>query len=111
MAPLFDGAIFGVTSPITLVETLIIPIRFNDARLQQEYRSFLLGGAYLTLLPVSEKITEASAVLRARYNLRTPDALQVATAIEAGCEAFVTNDIKLTRITEIRVLAFDALEV
>jgi predicted nucleic acid-binding protein len=45
--------------------------------------------------------------LRARYNLRTPDALQVATALVRRCEAFLTNDARLKRVTEIRVLTLD----
>jgi predicted nucleic acid-binding protein len=43
--------------------------------------------------------------------LRTPDALQIATALEAGCEAFLSNDAGLRRVTELRVLILDDLEL
>ena len=36
--------------------------------------------------------TEQAALLRAKYGLRTPDAIQLATAQEAGASSFVTND-------------------
>lgn len=43
--------------------------------------------------------------------LRTPDALQIAAALVAGCEAFLTNDAGLKRVTELRVLVLDELEM
>ncbi|HIK12625.1 MAG TPA: PIN domain-containing protein [Oscillatoriaceae cyanobacterium M33_DOE_052] len=48
--------------------------------------------------------------LRARYNLQLPDALQIATALVAGCEAFLTNDVQLKRITELKILLVSELE-
>jgi predicted nucleic acid-binding protein len=42
--------------------------------------------------------------------LRLPDALQIAVALEAGCEAFLTNDLTLKRVVELRVLVLDDLE-
>jgi predicted nucleic acid-binding protein len=49
--------------------------------------------------------------LRARYNLRTPDALHVATRIDATCDAFLTNDAGIKRVIEIAVLVLDELEL
>jgi len=43
--------------------------------------------------------------------LRTPDALQIATALNAGCTAFLTNDFRLQLVTEIRVLVLDEMEL
>jgi predicted nucleic acid-binding protein len=60
-------------------------------------------------LPTTSQIAERAADLRARYNLRTPDALQLVTALEAGCAAFLTNDLALRRVTDLRVLALSAL--
>lgn len=42
--------------------------------------------------------------------MQLPDALQVAVALERGCEAFLTNDRRLARVTELRVLVLDELE-
>jgi predicted nucleic acid-binding protein len=56
-------------------------------------------------------LSPSAPPISARYNLRTPDALHVATAIEAGCEAFLTNDSTLKRVREIRVLPLDELEL
>jgi hypothetical protein len=43
---------------------------------------------------------------RARRN----DALQIAVALQERCEAFLTNDRRPARVTEIRVLLIDDLE-
>jgi predicted nucleic acid-binding protein len=54
---------------------------------------------------------DLAAELRARYNLRTPDALHIACAIDTGCDAFLTNDTGIKRVNEIRILVLDDLEL
>jgi predicted nucleic acid-binding protein len=41
--------------------------------------------------------------------MKLPDAIQVAVAIDQGCEAFLTNDRRLAQVTELRVLVLDDL--
>ena len=43
--------------------------------------------------------------------MRLPDALQLAVALQEGCEAFLTNDPRLKRVAEPRVLVLDELEL
>jgi predicted nucleic acid-binding protein len=52
---------------------------------------------------------ERAAFLRARYNLKTPDAIQVATALVSGSRAFLTNDENITAIEGIDILLLDRL--
>ena len=63
------------------------------------------------LVSVDETVAGRAADLRARYNLRTPDALHIATALVAGCDAVLTNDLRLKRVVEVRVLALDDHEL
>jgi predicted nucleic acid-binding protein len=100
-----------ITSVITLTEVLVMPIETGHTRYEQEYRDMLLNTDHITTLPVSVPIANRAAHLRARYRLRTPDALHIATAIISGCDAFLTNDLDLTRVQEVRVLALDELEL
>lgn len=72
-----------VTSVITLVEVLIQPLRHNNVPLANRYRQLLLRTRGLTILPVTEAIAESAAQLRATYNTRIADALQLATALPA----------------------------
>jgi predicted nucleic acid-binding protein len=47
-------------------------------------------------------IAVKAAELRAKYNLRAPDALQLATAIENRANYFLTNDTRLRSVKEIQ---------
>jgi predicted nucleic acid-binding protein len=54
--------------------------------------TILLRSASLKALPVTLEISEEAAQLRAAHNIRTPDAIQGATAKTAGASWFLTND-------------------
>ena len=62
-------------------------------------------------MPVDADVAERAADLRSRYKLKLPDALQIAAALETNCEAFLTNDIGLRSVTDLRVLVLDDLEL
>ncbi|MBM4080282.1 MAG: type II toxin-antitoxin system VapC family toxin [Planctomycetes bacterium] len=102
-------ALDGVTSVITLTEVLVQPIRRGNIRLQQEYRDLLLRSDNFEVRPIDVSVAEVAADLRARYRLRTPDAMQAAAALAGGCQAFLTNDPLLKRVAELRVLVLDEL--
>lgn len=99
------------TSVITLTETLMKPIQAGDQPLIDAYRELLTETTYVQLISVTPDIAENAAHLRARYNLRTPDALHIAAAIDSRCDAFLTNDLGLKRVTDLRVLVLDELEI
>jgi predicted nucleic acid-binding protein len=111
--PFFEAAERGefriVTSFITLVEVLVHPLREGQTELADEYRKILLQSPDLTIVPRDESIAEAAAGLRARHNLRTPDAIQLATASTAGASWFLTNDADLTKVPGISVLVLTQL--
>lgn len=98
-----------ITSTITLTEVLTLPFETGNVSYQRAYREMLLNTASITTLPVTASIAEKAAELRARHRLRTPDALHIATALVSGCDAFLTNDLKLKRVTEIQVLVLGEL--
>jgi predicted nucleic acid-binding protein len=52
-------------------------------------------------------LAKRAARLRAQYNFRVPDALQLSTALEHAATLFVTNGRRLARITELSVLILD----
>lgn len=60
----------------------------------QQYRDILLNAEGLTTVEVSVAIAEGAAQLRSQYSLRTPDAIQIATALQSGATALITNDIR-----------------
>lgn len=103
------GTIAGRTSVVTLTEVLTKPRLNGDVTTEQTYRRLLLRGRNFGLVPIDTTIADRAADLRAYYRLRTPDALQLAAAALTGCEAFLTNDSELRRVTDLRVLILDDL--
>lgn len=101
----------GFTSAISLTEVLVHPLRQGNTTLQQRYRDLLINSENFHIIAIDAEIAERAADLRARYNLRTPDSLQIAAALSAHCEAFLTNDRGLSRVTELKVLVLDDLEL
>ncbi len=102
-----QGFMQGCASVITLTEVLVQPKRCGKRELEKEYRDLLLRSRNFELIPIDAAIAEQSAELRSRYSLRTPDALQIAASLAAGCEAFLTNDKQLKRVEELAVLVLD----
>ena len=94
-----------------LTEVMVKPLQSGNHELAEEYRDILLNNDAYTLVPVTLPIAESAAELRARYNLRTPDALHVAAAISSGCDAFLTNDAGLKRVQELPILVLDELDL
>ena len=113
LRPFFAAAGRGdfrlATSFITLVEVLVQPLRNGREDLANAYRDILLRSPALRVIPFDQQAAEEAARLRAAYNLRTPDAIQVATAIQSGASHFLTNDATLAQISGISVLVLDAL--
>jgi predicted nucleic acid-binding protein len=59
----------------------------------------------------SVALLRRAAHLRASSGLKTPDALQLAAALESGCSVFLTNDERIPQVAGLRVLqAQDYLE-
>lgn len=98
-----SGRVKAVTSALTLHEVLTGARKAGDDRLFSLYRDLIGTFPNLHLIPFDARIAEISSDLRARYDLPTPDAIQVATALQQGAETFVTNDARLKRVREIRV--------
>jgi predicted nucleic acid-binding protein len=96
-----------VTSVITLLEVLVYPLRRGNTILAQQYRDILFNEEGLTTIEVSVAIAEEASQLRVAYNLRTPDAIQMATAIRQGASFFLTNDARLPSLPGLAVLVLE----
>ena len=93
------------SSVITLVEVLPKPTESGDERLTRKFAEFLKHGRNFIMIEISERIAEAAGKLRGRYPfLKTVDAIQLAAALDLGVEAFLTNDERLGKFKELKVL-------
>jgi predicted nucleic acid-binding protein len=99
-----SGMLTGCTSMVTLVEVFTKPFQAGNPTLQREYQDLLLHSRNLATVSIGAVIAEEAARLRATQQLRTPDALQIATAIQQGCQAILTNDHRLRHASGIQVL-------
>jgi predicted nucleic acid-binding protein len=106
--PLFLAADAGqltlVTSAVTLLEVLVVPYRANNHALAARYESLLTQSRGVQLIEVTRAQLRWAAQLRALTGVRTPDALQLTAAREAGCAAFVTNDRRLPAVPGLRIV-------
>lgn len=104
------GSVQVVTSEITSLEALVMPIRQSDTQMMRRYERFLLSSE-ITVIPVSQTILMAAANLRAQTHLKTPDAIHAATALDLGCTMFLTNDSGLRKTPELPIVVLkDVLE-
>ncbi len=109
VAPIFDEVAAGrreaVTSSLTLLEVLVVPYRAGNVALAERYEACLSRSRGLRLVEIGRPQLRIAAQLRALHaSVRTPDALQLAAALSAGCSAFVTNDRDLPSVPGLRVL-------
>lgn len=102
-----NGQAQGVTSTLTFLEVLVGPYRAGDQARRIALSGLLASFPGVSWVALDLAVADRAASLRGRYRLRTPDAIQLATALEAGADAFLTNDQQLSRVTEVPVLLID----
>lgn len=102
-----DGRLVAVTSAISLLEVLVQPLRAGRTDLVETYQAYLNHGPGLRLRPIELDTLRTAAALRATIRVRTPDALQLATALAEGCTAFVTNDRRIPEVPGLKVIQLE----
>lgn len=111
--PLFeliaDGKVVGVSSYITLLEIMIRPLQEGNTALAMEYRDYLVSSRNFELFPVDREIAEEGANIRATFKTKTPDSIQLATALRQRADIFLTNDEDLRRFNRMEVLVINDL--
>ena len=102
-----SGNIEATTSTITLLEVLVHPLRTGDETLAEKYRDILLSSEGLSTFEIFHEVSEMASRLRAKYSIRTPDAIQIAVGIMYHATKFLTNDPILKKVSDIKVLVLD----
>jgi predicted nucleic acid-binding protein len=89
------GRLSAVTSELSLLECLVRPVRVGDAAALRSFES-IFARRYIELRPIDPIVLREAARLRATQpNLKTPDAIHIATALDAGVRNFFTNDRRI----------------
>lgn len=104
-----EGDFKFITSVITLLEVLVLPLRLEQTELAEQYSNILCNSSSLWIYDVNIAIVKEAAQLRAVHSIKTPDAIQIATAINTEADYFLTNDTRLKTIKEINIITLDDL--
>ncbi len=95
-----------VTSELTLMETLVQPLKLSDSQRINSYERFLTKSD-IQLIPISRQILKEAAQLRAIKRIKTPDAIHASTASHHGCTMFFTNDRGFQNTPGLQVIILD----
>jgi predicted nucleic acid-binding protein len=92
-----------------MTELLVQPYRTSNEQQVDEFYALLSTYPNLDWIPLSLQIADTAARIRGLHRLRTPDALQAATAIHAQATGFVTNDPMFERVKDFETLVLEHL--
>lgn len=89
-------------SELTRLECRVGALKRKDAVALAAFDKFF-ARAEVRIVPLTASVFDRAADLRADLGFKTPDALHLAAAIEAGCDRFLTNDSRLSKCTSITI--------
>ena len=90
----------GITSSITLMEIIVKPLSLVRNDIARKYEALLMNFPNLDVVDLDRDVIRQAARLRAEYQLRPPDALQVSACLLGGSKTFITNDRQISRLRE-----------
>ena len=98
-----------IVSELTRLECRVRPLALGRADMLSDYDQFF-AQPQIGWQTLDRAVFERATLLRAESRLKTADALHLAAAITAGCQQFITNDLRLARAAadHIDVLALDS---
>jgi predicted nucleic acid-binding protein len=91
-----------VISDLVRLECWVKPFRLKDAALRADYDKFF-AAADVIHAPLHSPAYERAAQIRADWKFRLGDSLNLAAAVEAKCDRFLTNDHRLKAFPDIAV--------
>ena len=98
-----------VSSIITYIEIIAYPLKLKEYNLAAKYRDYFTNSENISLYPLNFFIADETANLRAKYNLKMPDAIQIATAKQCGADFIITNDKDWEKVKGLKVTLLDDL--
>jgi predicted nucleic acid-binding protein len=104
-----EPASFAATSTVTMLELLVHPYRRSDEDIVNRFYALMSTYPNLHWVDLTLPVADAAARLRAKFNLKTPDAVQAASALASQATGFISNDPAFRRIQSLDVLILDDL--
>ena len=92
-----------------MTELLVQPYRDGDEQRVNEYYGLLATYPNLDWIAPDLEIADTAARIRGMHGMRTPDALQAATAVRSQVTGLVTNDPIFERVDLFETLVLDRI--
>ena len=99
----------AVTATVTMLEILVHPYRMSDIDAVNRFYGLLSTYPGLQWAELTLAIADLAARLRAEHALKTPDAIQAASAMASQATGFISNDPAFRRLEDLEVLVLDDL--
>lgn len=97
-----------VCSSIVMTELLRQPLRLKRFDIVAIYQDMLFRTAPIEFVDLTVPVATQAAMYAANYNLKTPDAIHLASAVSAGATAFITADKDFTQVKELNTIILHA---
>lgn len=105
-------SILGVTGELVMAEVMVHPYRRGDAALVAQFKSFFTRKNFLTIAAHEARFFDEAAMIAGQARLKLIDAIHYRTAVQAGCEFFLTHDHDFDGVASgrgVEVVRLDAL--
>lgn len=100
------GSFFAVTSEMSLAECLVKPYKLDQQENISFYQQAIQSSPFLEVVPIDRSVLVEAARIRAKYGLKMPDSIHIATAYLRQCSIILTNDYHLRNIHGITIFSF-----
>jgi hypothetical protein len=100
--------VLAVTSSLTLLELVVVPYRSGNRLLAAQHEAVLTQARGIRMVDISLEHLRIAAQLRAAAKIKTPEALQLGTALDQRCPVFLTNDGRMPDVAGVRVVTLAA---
>ncbi|NOT62182.1 MAG: type II toxin-antitoxin system VapC family toxin [Acidobacteria bacterium] len=91
-----------ITSEMARLECRVKPLRDGNATLLKDFDDYF-ANTIVELVSLTRDVIDRATEIRAQYNFKTPDSLHLAAAVQARCDVFLTNDLRLSRFTGLTI--------
>jgi predicted nucleic acid-binding protein len=92
------------STELARLEARLLAVRQNNETALQQFDRFF---TVCEMIDLNRAVFELATTLRAESQLKTPDALHLAAAIQSGCSEFWTNDKQLVKAAGKRLMVVD----
>ncbi len=89
-------------SDLTRLECRVKPLSVNNVSRIAQFEAFFVSSD-VTVFGLTTAVCDRATEIRARHRFKLADSLHLACAVEAGCDRFLTNDVRLSSFPDIPV--------